>query len=110
MPSEPIRPGAGELLWSPPAEARERTGIGRYMRWLQTQRGLTFSDYEQLWRWSVTDLEGFWSSIWDYFDVKAHVLPVDRAEHPYDAGSTLVRGSDINYAEHALRDGAPTKS
>ena len=29
--------------------------------------GLTFADYEALWRWSVSDLEGFWSAVWQFF-------------------------------------------
>src|SRR6185503_10096938 len=33
--------------------------------------GLTFPDYEAMWSWSVTDLEGFWSAIWEFFDVQA---------------------------------------
>ncbi|MBN4688386.1 hypothetical protein H4F37_23215, partial [Escherichia coli] len=37
-----------------------------YREWLREHRGLEFADYEALWRWSVTDLEGFWSSIWEY--------------------------------------------
>ena len=43
-----------------------------YQQWLERERGLRFADYDALWTWSVTDLEGFWQSIWDYFDVRAH--------------------------------------
>jgi acetoacetyl-CoA synthetase len=45
--------------------------IALYRRWLQQTRGLDFADYEALRRWSVTDLDGFWQSIWDYFDLKS---------------------------------------
>ena len=34
-----------------------------YMRWLDRERGLRFDDYAALWRWSVDDLEGFWTSV-----------------------------------------------
>ena len=37
--------------------------IALYQRWLQDQRGLAFADYDALWRWSTTDLHGFWSSV-----------------------------------------------
>ena len=57
------------VLWSPPAEARERTRVGHYLDWLASRRGRTFEDYDALWRWSVDDLEGFWSSVGEYFDV-----------------------------------------
>ena len=28
-------------------------------------------DYDELWHWSVDDLEGFWAAIWEFFDVQA---------------------------------------
>ena len=40
--------------------------IRLYQNWLRETRGLSFESYEQLWRWSVSDLEAFWRSIWDY--------------------------------------------
>ena len=51
----------GEAIWRPPADWRESTEAGRYLTWLD--RGL--ADYDELHRWSVTDLEGFWASLWD---------------------------------------------
>ena len=41
------------------------------MRWLADERGLEFDDYDALWRWSVSELEDFWASIWDFFEVEA---------------------------------------
>jgi acetoacetyl-CoA synthetase len=49
------------LLWEPPEDLVERAVMTRYMR----DRG--HETYEDLWRWSVDDLEGFWASIWDFF-------------------------------------------
>jgi acetoacetyl-CoA synthetase len=34
--------------------------LALYQRWLHEQRGLQFDRYEDLWRWSTTDLAGFW--------------------------------------------------
>jgi acetoacetyl-CoA synthetase len=36
------------------------------MRWLESEKGLRFDEYEDLWEWSVTELEDFWASIWEY--------------------------------------------
>ena len=44
------------------SDVRETTEIGRYLDWLATNRGHSFDDYAALHRWSVTDLDGFWSS------------------------------------------------
>src|ERR1700730_18072456 len=62
----------GRLLWEPPADVRTRTRMGQFMAWLTDRRGLSFADYAELWRWSVDDLAGFWSAVWEYFDVIAH--------------------------------------
>jgi len=73
------------------------------MQWLQRNRGLRFEDYAALWRWSVDDLEGFWSSIWEFFDVRASA-PYDRvlAERRMP-GARWFPSAQLNYAEQALR-------
>jgi acetoacetyl-CoA synthetase len=83
------------LLWEPPAELVERAVMTRYMR----ERG--FDSYEDLWRWSVTDLDGFWGSIWDFFGVEGGYDQVLASrEMP---GATWFPGTRINYAEHLFR-------
>ncbi len=62
---------APEKLWEPPAELVERSRLREFMRWLQAERGLDFTTYDELWQWSVDDLEAFWSAIWDFFEVQA---------------------------------------
>ena len=57
------------LLWQPSEKFIEESNVAEYMRWLLRGRGLNFANYNELWEWSVTDLESFWSSIWDFFDV-----------------------------------------
>src|SRR5690606_27434322 len=45
--------------------------IRLYQDWLREQRGLSFDGYHALWRWSVTELDAFWQSIWDYFELRS---------------------------------------
>jgi acetoacetyl-CoA synthetase len=91
-----------EKLWEPSAELVERSRLRAYMRWLEVERGLAFETYDELWRWSVDDLEAFWSSIWDYFGVRADG-PYERAlgsrEMP---GAEWFAGAELNYAEHVF--------
>ena len=61
----------GELLWEPSPDAIERATMTRYMRWLAAERDRSFDSYEPLWEWSVAELEEFWRSIWDFFEVEA---------------------------------------
>ncbi|NLG68867.1 MAG: acetoacetate--CoA ligase [Firmicutes bacterium] len=93
----------GTLLWQPSEAQRSASRLAQYMRWLRERRGLAFESYDELWRWSVTDLEGFWSSVWEFFEVRAHA-PYRRvlAERTMP-GARWFEGARLNYAEHALR-------
>src|SRR5436190_2402598 len=89
----------GQLLWEPSAEVKERTRLTDYMRWL----GRDFETYDELWRWSVEDLEGFWGSLWDYFEVKAsrpYERVLGRREMP---GAEWFPGAELSYPEHVFR-------
>ncbi|MEO8348741.1 MAG: acetyl-coenzyme A synthetase N-terminal domain-containing protein, partial [Acidobacteriota bacterium] len=93
----------GTVLWSPPADVRERTRIGDYLRWLKKTRSLDFTDYDALWSWSVTELEDFWQSVWDYFDVRSRSEPTMALIDRRMPGARWFSGATLNYAEHALR-------
>ena len=68
--------------------------IRLYQNWLRDQRGLVFDDYDALWRWSVTDLDAFWQSIWDYTDLQSptpHSAVLARNTMPGASGSPARR-------------------
>jgi acetylornithine deacetylase/succinyl-diaminopimelate desuccinylase-like protein len=70
--SEPTAATSGELLWTPSPEVVERSNLTAYVRWLAAERGLDFGgDYTAMWRWSVDELEDFWATIWELFEVRA---------------------------------------
>jgi acetoacetyl-CoA synthetase len=91
-----------EQLWQPPAELVEASRLAEYMRWLEAERGRSLGSYEDLWRWSVDDLEGFWGSIWDFFEVRAdgeRGAVLASREMP---GAEWFPGTSLNYAEHVF--------
>ena len=93
----------GSLLWEPSPEAIERSSMSRYMRWLEAERGLHFDgDYHALWRWSTAELEGFWDSIFEFFELRASA-PYERvlAEREMP-GAVWGPGARLNYAENLL--------
>ena len=98
-------PGArGEKLWEPTPEAIERSQMTAYMRWLAAERDLDFEgDYHRLWQWSVSDVDGFWRSIWDYFDVSATDQPNAVLGARVMPGAEWFHGATLNYAEHLFR-------
>jgi len=77
--------------------------MGHYMSWLERERGLAFGDYQALWDWSVTDLNAFWRSIWDYFEVMAEDEPSAVLADASMPGAVWFPGTTLNYAEHVLR-------
>jgi acetoacetyl-CoA synthetase len=94
--------GPPEKLWEPSAELVERSRLREYMRWLEAERGLSFGTYEELWRWSVSDLEGFWGSIWDFFDVQADGGYEQVLRSRTMPGAEWFAGAGLNYAEHVF--------
>ncbi len=80
--------------------------MARFMAWVGERRGRPFGDYEELWRWSVDELEDFWASIWEFCGVRSskpyeHVL----ASHEMP-GTRWFTGAELNYAENVLARGA----
>jgi acetoacetyl-CoA synthetase len=96
-----------KVLWSPPSDARTSTNLGRYLAWLEARHGLRFETYEELWRWSATDLTAFWSSVWEHFGVETDTPYTAVLEHPEMPVTRWFPGARINYARHALtREGS----
>src|SRR5579875_228668 len=91
------------LLWEPSEETKSSARITRYLRWLAETRGLSFGSYGELWTWSTTQIEEFWRSIWDYFDVHASRPPERVLSGRAMPGARWFPGAELNYAEHALR-------
>jgi acetoacetyl-CoA synthetase len=77
--------------------------IDRYLAWLQSTRGKTFADFDALWRWSTTDLDGFWQSIWDYFDMQSPTPHSAVLAHDAMPGARWFAGAQTNYAHQVLR-------
>ena len=93
----------GSTLWEPGPQVTESAKITEYARWLQAERGVSLTGYEELWRWSVDDPGRFWGTVWDYFRVLG-----DRGPGPELSGGPMpdVRwftGASLNYARNALR-------
>src|SRR5687767_9332978 len=93
----------GALLWKPSEERKNRANLTAYLHWLRDHRGLAFPSYDELWSWSVTDLEAFWASMWEFFDVRAH-RPYERVLGERSMpGARWFPEAELNFAEHALR-------
>jgi acetoacetyl-CoA synthetase len=93
----------GEILWEPPADVLDTTHLGAYVRWLGETRDVRFGAYDELWRWSVEDLDGFWLSLSEWFDTSWHDRPARALTSTAMPGTRWFAGATLNYAEQALR-------
>jgi acetoacetyl-CoA synthetase len=93
----------GDILWTPDSDRVAAANVTLFNRWLAQHRGLDFPDYAAMWRWSVTDLPGFWGALWDYFQIEStapYTRVLGRRSMP---GAEWFEGARINYAQHVLR-------
>jgi len=90
-------------LWTPRPDMRSSTRLGHYLQWLEEHQGLQFQDYDELWSWSVDDLDAFWSSIAAHFEVDFASPPTAVLGSRAMPGAQWFPGSTLNYAERALR-------
>ena len=96
MPAPPV-------LWTPPADVRGSTRIGAYLAWLEQERGLRFTEYDALLRWSIDDLDAFWSSVWEHFAVGSRRGAGTALVDERMPGATWFPDATLNWAEHCLR-------
>ncbi|MGW3766570.1 acetoacetate--CoA ligase [Actinomadura verrucosospora] len=94
----------GSALWEPSEEVVANARVTRFAHWLG-DRGVLKESYDELWQWSVTEVDAFWDAIWSYFDVVG-----ERGDGPVRAGGPMpvdglkwFPGATLNYAANALR-------
>jgi acetoacetyl-CoA synthetase len=77
--------------------------MGRFMTWLEERGEAHLADYDALLRWSIDDLDGFWTAIWRYFEVGPSVEPGPALPTRTMPGARWFPDARLNWAEHALR-------
>lgn len=90
-------------LWAPTQTHIESTRLYAFMEVASQVTGQSFSNYDDLWRWSVDDIAAFWSLIWDFTGVvgeKGSTVVLNEAKMP---GAQWFSEARLNYAENLLR-------
>ncbi len=91
-------------LWQPSKRRAAAANLTAFMRAATQRWGDEFADYEALHRWSVTQPERFWNTLWDV----AGVVAEKRGERVlFDAkrmpGAKWFPDARLNFAENLLR-------
>ncbi len=92
------------VLWEPSEETKQQSNTMKYMTWLESEKGLRFRTRDELWQWSVNNLEDFWSSLWEYFSIKASEPYTTVLADRTMPGAKWFPGAKLNYAEHVFRN------
>jgi acetoacetyl-CoA synthetase len=92
-----------EVLWSPRPD--DAGPLAEFAEWVRQHRGVDVPDYAALHAWSVEDLDGFWSAVAEFLDVRFHTPPTSVLGSSDMPGAEWFPGATLNYAEHALRSG-----
>jgi acetoacetyl-CoA synthetase len=91
------------VLKMPAPDAGSATSLGRFISWLGEHGHPGLARYDDLWRWSVDDLDGFWGSLWEFCEVRSATPYTAVLDSPTMPGTRWFPGATLNYAEHALR-------
>ena len=92
----------GDVLWSPTAEHLTDSQMARYVAWLEPRIGRSFVDYESLWEWSTSEIETFWSTLWEYFSLGGPVAATEVLDRHSMPGARWFKGKELNYAQRIL--------
>ncbi|POM27033.1 Acetyl-coenzyme A synthetase [Actinomadura rubteroloni] len=91
-------------LWEPTDAVVANARATHFQHWLW-DRGILTESYDELWAWSVTEIDAFWDAVWQYFQVAGV-----RGDGPVRAGGRMpvdglrwFPGATLNYAATALR-------
>nr|WP_208407058.1 acetoacetate--CoA ligase [Amycolatopsis granulosa] len=89
-------------MWRPDPERVAATRIQAFRDWLRAERGLDVSGYDELWRFSVEQLEEFWGAAAEFLGLRWHSVPSAVLAGDRMPGARWFPGGTLNYTEHAL--------
>jgi acetoacetyl-CoA synthetase len=90
-------------LWIPSREQCEHSNMARFMDWVAKRYRITLTSYPELYQWSVTAIEDFWRSVWEYARIISSEPPTGILSGDEIWSSTWFEGARLNFAENLLR-------
>ncbi len=93
-----------EPLWTPTDDRVQSSNMARFQQQMGARLNRSFPDYLSLHRWSIEDIDGFWSGIWDFCGVvsseRGARVVVDVEKMP---GARWFPDARLNFAENLLQ-------
>lgn len=96
----------GDLLWKPGPTARQDSKLGPFMDKIEAEHDIHFADFEEFRVWSVANLETFWRSLWNYFEVGPLDPEIKVLQGQQMPDVRWFEGAKLNYAEYLINKAA----
>jgi len=93
-----------EKIWQPTEDIVINSNMYKFMTNVNKRFNKQFNDYNELWLWSVNNLNYFWSQMWDYAEIIAS-KEYDRVIDDEDKMPNVkwFPGAKLNFAQNLLR-------
>jgi acetoacetyl-CoA synthetase len=90
-------------LWTPSQARVDAANMTRFIAQVNQNHGLSISDYDTLYQWSLDQKETFWSEVWDFCEIIG-----DKGERVLIDGENIETAqwfpdASLNFAENLLR-------
>ncbi|MBF0211782.1 MAG: acetoacetate--CoA ligase [Desulfamplus sp.] len=93
-----------KCLWKPSEDRIKQTNMYQFMQRVNKTYNKSFSNYDELYQWSIDNIEQFWSLMWEFAEIR-HSTTFDRViDNPKKMpGAKWFDGAKLNFAENLLR-------
>ncbi len=90
-------------LWVPSEERIAHSNMHAFMKYAEQVNGSSFKNYNDLYAWSITDIEEFWKSIWVISGIIHSHKYTTVLKNKSMPGSVWFDGAKLNFAENLLK-------
>jgi len=91
-------------LWEPSEQRIKGSNMYRFMQNVNQTQGINCTDYNELYQWSVENIEAFWAELWRFAGIKASKEYQRVIDDPTRmVGAQWFTESRLNFAENLLR-------
>jgi len=91
-------------LWVPSEDRVKQANVIRFISFVNEKHGLEIKSYDELYKWSIENIQDFWAAMWEFGEIKAsrryEVVVDDLSKFP---GAKWFVGARLNFAENLLR-------
>ncbi len=93
-----------EIIWQPSNEIKKSSNLSRFIKFANQQYSKSIkTEYQDIWNWSVNNVESFWSLMWDFSEIKGIKGTKISENIGLMPGARFFPDAKLNYAENLLR-------